>query len=148
MKRRQYLNIATGLCCLIWCVSLFVPAIDFNFGITFSGSSETMIGAELLLLGWIAVPSFYQIGWIANIAFWAVIVGQRGELILFTTWSIIILFVCALSSADIIVRPDIYKVTSVRIGYWVWMTANFALCSVVLIKRLRDSSNVSVNEPV
>lgn len=142
MKRRQYLNIATGLCCLIWCVSLFVPAIDFNFK-----NYEPMFGWQILLMGWFAIIGFFQTGWLANIAFWGVLVGQKDRLILFTKFNLFILFLSTLHSLDLIIRAKAYNVVAVQIGYWLWIFSNFALCGVALIKLIEEYRPTEFNNP-
>lgn len=144
MERNQYYNIAIGLCCLIWCVSLFVPAIDFNFGGT--GISDSRMGIAILFWGWMAVIGL-QTAWFANVAFWLVVLGLNGKFGSALKWAVIALFFCTLHSIDLLIRPDYNLINALQIGYWLWMTANFALCGVA-VKKLIEQRNDKSADPL
>lgn len=105
-----------------------------------------MLGIEILSLGWLDILSG-QTAWFANIAFWLVFFGLRGKFKAALKWAVIALFLCTLHSFDLIIRPVSNDVVGPQIGYWLWMTANFALCGVA-VKKLIEQRNDKSADPL
>ena len=103
-----------------WCASLILPAVAITFDR--GAGPVTFNGWQVLRSGWMDVFAL-QFGWGANPALVAVLLllvldPPRPWLLRIAGAAV---FLCALHSIDLFLRPDFYGMAGAYAGYFLWM---------------------------
>ena len=112
-----------------WAVSLALPALKMDFG----GGPQTFAGYKVLVSGWMGLL-YFQFGWLANMAFAAVLVGLSTHATRrwMRLWAVALLAFTA-CTADLWMRPRFNQHAGFDSGYFLWLIVNVGAAAASLV---------------